>query len=351
MLLVFCIIAVFIPAAVIASFPLFAARAFRRRGERPRWAATTVSVIVPFAGIEDGLARRLALLLSQETAFEAEFIFCVATRDDPVVAVLERSIADHAGRRARIVVAGASGAEPGKIRKLIAGVSAARGDVFVFVDSDAEMDGACFLEHFVADLGRPAAGLVTCFPAYRDARDVPSALVASMINHDLPGYFSILASRGRLSVANGACMAISRATLEAIGGLATVRDRLLIDTRLAQHVVAAGLRVYLHRRPVVIRQRHMSWRAWWDQSLRWQVAMWHGLPRRTYAGFVWLRCGGAISLGVLAATSFSPVGWTVVTAYFAARGISAAWLTGDTFAIPRSRERCGCCRWSRSPTR
>jgi len=324
MFVVLCILLVLAPAAVIASFPLHVVWSFRRgRHNHPRGPRLPrVSVIMPVAGPDEDLAACLRSLRNQTTSFEVEFIIAVQE---------SRSFAGVAGRElpsARIIVSGATGDGLGKMHNLIAGTRKAHGDVLVFIDSDTVIDDPLFLERLVQDLARTGAGMVTCVPAYRNARNAPAAALASTINHDLPGYFSLFDCWTGLRTANGACLAISRTCLASIGGLEPLRAQLLMDTKLAQRVTAAGWRVHLHEYPVPVPRRHATWLAVWQQVQRWQTSMSRVLPRWQYLLFVWLRSGGiaALVLAVVAPRGMHGFAAWCLAGYLTARLMSAWFL-------------------------
>ena len=326
MFAVLCIVLVLAPGAVLLSFPLHLAWALRPRKRAPIGNHVTLaSIIVPVAGPEEDLARSLDALLRQRASVALEWIFCAEDRGDPAVPLVLRAIALAPECNARLVIAG-PGPGLGKMRNLIAGVGAARGDVLVFVDSDVALTDDSFVQRIVADAAEPGVGLVTCVPAYRGGRSVPAAMLASMINHDLAGYFAILDTWTGLRSANGACMAMRAESLRAAGGLQPLRDQLLMDTVLARRVAAGGGRVRMHEYAAPVARQRVRWSEWWSQVMRWQTAMWHGLPRAQYAAFLWLRSGGiaAIVLVALAPRGAHGLAWLALSCYMVAR-VASAW--------------------------
>lgn len=316
MSLLIAIVLAVLPAAVILSFPIHAAWLFRRSRQRACGCEPPLrtSVIIPLRGAEENTAANIGALLSQRAASAMEFIFCVEDESDPVVPIVRTAIessAKKAGsiggeRHARVVATGPADGL-GKMHNLLGGIAEATGDLLVFVDGDVLLDDPRYLENFAAELGRPGVGLVSCFPAYRGARNAPAAATAMTINNDLLGYFAILGAWGRLSVANGSCMAMTRDTLDGLGGLEEFRSQLLMDTALAKRIAGMDRRVHLHHRPAPVVRRDMSWQECWEQSHRWQVSMWRVLPRWKYLLFAWFRSATALTAVAAVATSFDPV--------------------------------------------
>src|SRR5262249_12788054 len=160
--------------------------------------------------------------------------------------------------------------------------------LLVFVDSDARLPTRTFLREFTAPLSRAEVGCVTCYPMYRGGRDVGALLLAGMVNLDLLGIFALHAAWGNGRFANGSCMALPRDVRDRCGGLEALNGYLLMDSRLAQRVRELGLRVALHRKPVLIERAHVSLDEMWSQSIRWQVGIKRFLSPLAWMGFGWL---------------------------------------------------------------
>lgn len=327
------------PAVVVLSYPILAT-AVVRRGRRPpaTTRAEAVSVIVPCRGALEDTAAALSSILAQETSSSTEVIFCVEGPTDAVVPIVEALLREKP-HRGRLVWTGDPGDDLGKLHNLIAGVDASTSECIVFVDSDVRFDHPRALKALVADLDRPGVGLVSGFPAYRGARNLPAAQLTMTINNDLLGCFAAVACSRSLAVANGSCLAIRRSVLEATGGVRGLRDRLLMDTTLARRVARLGYRVHLHHHPVPVVRHRASWRECWQQPLRWQVSMRHALPARHYVGFLWLRTAAILCVAGLFAFEFSPGARIVAGAYFAAR-VCSAWLMDALYLRSGTFRRC-----------
>ena len=327
MFVALCILLVLVPAVVIATFPIHALWSFRRPrvlGHVPR--VRRVSVIMPLAGPEENFHACIQALRHQQTSFDVEFVFAVEDHADPAAVLAMRGFTGDP-RPARVVIPTGMRRDLGKMRNLMAGVDDARGDLLVFLDSDTVLDSPHFLERLVRDMEQPRTGMVTCVPAYRGARNVAASVLASTINHDLPGYFALFDCWTGLRTANGSCLAISHRCLSSIGGLQALRAQLLMDTKLAQRVVDAGWRVHLHAHAVSVPKRRVSGLSMWQQTQRWQTSMSRVLPAWQYAAFAWLRSGGvaALVLAAAAPNRLQTFSLACLAAYATARLLSA-WL-------------------------
>src|SRR5262249_33188374 len=145
-----------VPLGVIASYPAHIWITFRgERGSAPKTTApSSVSVIVPLRGAEEGLEANLQSILCQELSVLAQVLFCVEEGTDAAAAIARRLITRYAPGSARLVLTGPAGRELGKLHNLTEGARAAHGDLLVFVDSDARLPTRTFLREFTAPLSR-----------------------------------------------------------------------------------------------------------------------------------------------------------------------------------------------------
>jgi len=287
---------VILPALLSAGYPIHAWLARRRSRAAVRPAARpALSVLVPVAGREPGLAAHLRIAATQR--WNGPFEVVVAgSPGDPILA-RARAVARRHPARVRVVAAERVPGEPGKVQLLAAAATEARGEWLVLLDSDARLPGPDDLEGFAGALADPAVGLVTRIPACRRAAGW-GLLLAHLIHTDLAGLFATQAAWDRLGLANGSCLAIRRATLERCGGWEPLRGRMLMDTLLARRVRAAGFRVALWPRAVEIASTGVRLRELLEQSQRWHAALARGLGPVAYGGFAWLRSGALLAAGL-----------------------------------------------------
>lgn len=322
-----------LPLLLFQSYPIHAWVAFRKAGVAPEAEASQrVSVIVPLHGAEPELRSNLRSLLEQDSLADYEVLLCMEDASDDAAAIVEQLSAEIPGR-ARLVFSGPAGAELGKLHNLMAGVAAASGSLFVFVDGDARLPSRTYLAKFIAPLANPSIGCVTCYPIYRGGRDLGTLLLAGLINVDLRGTFVVRSAWGGGAFANGACMALRKETLERAGGLGRLRRRMLMDSRLAQNVTRLGLRTVVHPHPVLIDRERTTLREMWDQSTRWHVAMFRGLEPWTWVAFGWLRSALLLAVVHLLATPDSLTARGVLTGIVCVRAGQAATLPGAGWRI------------------
>ncbi|HVP14072.1 MAG TPA: glycosyltransferase [Terriglobales bacterium] len=288
-----------LPAAAVALWPLLVGRLLARSRAARREVAASVSVLVPVCGDEPGLAAGLRSVLAAEwPGAELEVVVIAGQRTDPALAVAWQACAG-AGERARVIVAGGAGDDaPGKAAQIAAGVAVSHGSWIVMLDSDARLPDLGWVRRFCAPLADPGIGLVSCVPVCRDLQRPAARLLAATIEPDLLGSFAMLDAAGWLALANGSCLAIRREMLQRCRGLEAMRGRLLMDTALARAVRRTGGQVCVHDEALPVDSGRIGWRAAWEQSHRWQVAILRGLPLPAALGFAWLRSATPLALAL-----------------------------------------------------
>jgi ceramide glucosyltransferase len=201
----------------------------------------------PLCGEDPGLLDNLLSFADQRyPAFE---IVCgVQSPTDAAIPVIERLKRERPKIPVTLIVDATRRAGNLKVANLINMTPAARHDRLVTVDSDMRVP-AGFLAAVTAPLEDPAVGLVTSLYRGRPADSgLPSVLGAQYINHAfLPQ--AVLGEWLRPGQGCfGASIAMTRQTLEALGGFAAVADALADDhalgsavQRLGKHIVVSSM--------------------------------------------------------------------------------------------------------------
>ncbi len=201
-----------------------------------------VSVLKPLCGEDPGLYENLLSFADQRYP-DFELICGVQDPSDPAIAVVERLQHERPERRVVLVVETRRQARNLKVANLMNMLPSARHDRLVLADSDIRV-APDFLAAVVAPLEDPRVGLVTSLYRGRPAdAAAASRLGAQFINHA----FLPQAILGEILVPGqgcfGASIAMTRATLDAMGGLAAVGDTLADDNALGAGVRRLGKRV------------------------------------------------------------------------------------------------------------
>jgi ceramide glucosyltransferase len=203
-----------------------------------------VTVLKPLHGAEPGLYANLRSFCAQDYPAHVQIVFGAQNAADPALAVGRQLISEFPGRSFEIVVNTNTTGVNGKISNLIAMQSAIRNDVIVISDSDIRV-GPEYLRTIVETLSEPGVGLVTCLYRGEANASVWSRLAAMAIDyHFLPNVLMGLAL-GLARPCFGSTIALTRRTLDDIGGFAAFADQLADDHAIGEAVRARGMRVAL----------------------------------------------------------------------------------------------------------
>jgi chlorobactene glucosyltransferase len=205
----------------------------------------SVSVIVPARNEALNIVACLeSVVASEYPDFE---VIVVDDRSDDGTGELARSV--PAGRAERLVVIDGTPLPDGWLGKPWAcqqGVEAARGDLLLFTDADT-VHGSALLRRAVAGQEQEQADLLTIvgrqlMETFWERLVQPQIFLAMLLR--FPDFERIAKNaRWRDAIANGQYLLFRRSAYEAIDGHEAVRDEVVEDLALAQHVKRAGLRL------------------------------------------------------------------------------------------------------------
>lgn len=215
---------------------------FFARAPREPHACPPVTIVKPLHGVERTLFANLASFCEQRYDGPIQFLFGVHDRDDPALRAVD-ALRTAFPRAHVTIVADARLYGPNrKIANLVNMLPAAAHDVLIFADSDVSV-GPDYVRHIVGELGEPGVGLVTCVYRGRPDPGFWPRVEALVTSHQfLPGVVTGLA----LKLARpcfGQTIAMRRAMLDAIGGLAQFAHHLAEDHAIGEAVRARGARV------------------------------------------------------------------------------------------------------------
>ena len=222
---------------------LLAWRRFRAAAARIPRDLPGVTILKPLHGDEPLLEDALATICRQDYPV-FQVVFGLQDPDDPALAVLHRLRDRFPTVDMAVVVERTQHGANRKIGNLINAFAEARHDVVVIADSDMHV-APDYLRRLVAALEQPGVGLVTSIYAGLPASgSIAARLGAAYINHAfMPGALMARALGRRDCL--GATMALTRATLERVGGLRALVDHLADDAVLGHRVLALGQAIAL----------------------------------------------------------------------------------------------------------
>lgn len=303
---------------------VIAALRFARRRIDPPQERPPVSVLKPLHGAEPGLYANLLSFVDQDYP-TAQIVFGVRDSNDGALPIVRRLIAARPDRDIALVVDSRVSGRNLKVANLVNMLPMARHDLLVFADSDMRV-GRDYLAAVTAPLGRPEIGLVTCLYKGLPVGGLWSWLGALHINFSfLPG--ALLAETlGTGGGCFGATIALRRAVLERIGGLAVVRDELADDHRIGTAVRDAGFAIALSPYLVETSVAENGLKCLWRHELRWARTVRLMAP----VGFAGSVVTHTVALTLLAALV---CGFSLTSLVFLAMSCALRWMSAAAIAL------------------
>ncbi|WP_240161010.1 bacteriohopanetetrol glucosamine biosynthesis glycosyltransferase HpnI [Burkholderia sp. Ax-1719] len=198
-----------------------------------------VTVVKPLHGDEWQLSEHLESFFNQDYPGPVQFLFGVHDANDAALKRVEALRARYPQAAITIVADGRLYGPNRKIANLVNMLEHAGHDILCFADSDVRVDRS-YLRKVVGTLGEPGVGLVTtvyrglCAPGFW-----PRVGAALTNYHFLPGVVTGVAI-GRARPCFGQTIALTRQTLDAIGGLRQFAHHLAEDHALGEAVRRIG---------------------------------------------------------------------------------------------------------------
>ncbi len=255
-----------------------AVRRFRMLDAPPRAASRpSITILKPLHGDEPMLEQALATVCAQDYP-DFQIVFGVQRPDDTAIAVVGRLRARFPDLDMALVVDPTMHGRNRKIGNLINMFPEARHEVIVLADSDVHV-APDYLHRIVDALEQPGTGLVTALYTGLPAQGgIPATLGATGITHGfLPGAL-MARGLGRQDCLGGT-MALRRATLASIGGLAALAHHLADDNVLGRLVRARGLAVGLARTVTATTVPEANLPSLFRHELRWSRTILALVPR------------------------------------------------------------------------
>ena len=238
-----------------------------------------VSNLQPIRGLDPEAYDNFASLCRQDYP-DYELLFCVNSREDPAVAVIEKLARDFPHRSIRLLVGFGDRGSPGtndKVMKLVRLVREARHEVLVINDSDVRVKPD-YLRTVVAPLADPAVGAVTCLYASTGDKTFTDRLqTIGMISDFFPGLL-IARQLDGVKFALGTTIATTRARLAEFGGYERLENGPADDLLVGRYIAECGHHVELLPYAVETVPDYGSFGELFHKRLRWIVVMRHMRP-------------------------------------------------------------------------
>ena len=253
---------------------LWAARAYSHSRRVPHPSVyPPVSILKPIKGIDPGMYKDFVSHCSQEYPGEYEILFGVRRMDDEAVPMIQRLQAEFPGHNLRLVVCPETLGANGKVSTLVQLLPQARFDHLLINDSDIRVSPRYLrnvMLRFSSNSSKRPVGMVTALYRGRSHRTLGSRLEALGIATDfMVGVLMARWLENGLRFGMGSTLAVTRAALDAIGGLEPLVEYLGDDYELGARISRAGFRVVLSREVVETSVPAYRFSQFLDHQLRW----------------------------------------------------------------------------------
>lgn len=286
------------------------------RGPAPVVSDRPVTLLKPLCGDEGGLLENLQSFLAQEYAAPVQIVFGVQDEADPALGAVEALRRGHPGADIAVVVDPTQHGANRKVSNLLNMIGHARHETIVLNDADIAVEPD-YLSRIAAALAGPGVGAVTCYYRGEARAGLWSRLGAMGVSYGFLPNVALGVGIGMATPCMGSTIALSRRTLDGIGGFEALKDVLMDDYEIGWRVRATGQRVVLP--PFVVRHgcSEPSLRELVAHEMRWAVTVRMIDPVGHY-GSVVTHAAPLALIGVLL-LGFSPYALAVLVAAIAAR--------------------------------
>jgi ceramide glucosyltransferase len=282
-----------------------------------------VSNLKPIHGLDPDAYENFASLCRQNYP-DYELLFCVGSRDDAAVPILEKLQRDFPERAIRVIVSSKRAGVNDKVMKLAQLVGEAKHEFLVINDSDVRVDPDYF-RTMIAPLRNRDAGAVTCFYLSSDEATFADNLhTVGMLSDFFAGVLVAWQLDG-VKFALGTSIATTRTHLAEFGGYDALVNRPADDLLVGRLIAEHGHLVELLPYSVWTVADFGSMSQLLHKRLRWIVVMRHMRPWGHF-GLIFTH-GLAWSLAAIAVHPTLAVAVAYLGTYLALR-LAMTWTIG-----------------------
>jgi ceramide glucosyltransferase len=233
-----------------------------------------ITLLRPVCGLDPFDAETLASSFTQDyPAFEV--VFCVAHREDPVVALVERLIKQHPDVSARLLIGNSAITSNPKLNNLHKGWISSTADWIAMADSNLLLPPD-YLRTLAASW-RMESGMISAPPVGTRPDGFAAALECAFLNGN-QARLQLAADSLGMGFAQGKTLFWRRDLLDRAGGLSALGHDLAEDAAATKLMRRLGWNVTLTPRPFPQPIGRRSLRAVWDRQMRWSRVRRDGFP-------------------------------------------------------------------------
>lgn len=260
-------------SVTLHAWQYYAGRGFQfRRPADLREPVPAVSILKPIGSLDEIAAECLTSWLEQDYPGEIEILFGIDVPNAAAQKAIEDLLASRAKVTGRLILCPPSTAANPKVAKLIELVKQARHDCLVVSDADVHVEPD-FLRRYIAEFTQSKAELATCLYRLRNGATFAQNLECAANNIDFWSQVVQARSIGPIDFALGAAMAVSRESLQKIGGFEALADYIADDYQLGNRLSKQGAEILIASTPVDCRHSSATARDILRRQIRWARTM------------------------------------------------------------------------------
>jgi ceramide glucosyltransferase len=318
-----CWLSVFACAFFFRSRPSFASKRFE--------ALPAVTLLKPVCGLEKNLGVNLRSACLQDYP-DYQVVYSVQAANDPAFSLLRELEREFGSERVTVARSHTTVGVNGKVNNLAGALPHARHEIVVISDSDVFLRPD-FLRRIVEPLAEPEVGAVSTFFRGCGAGPWYEQMEQLTLNVDHFAMAMLASGTGLVDFCFGASTALSKQTLNEIGGFEALADFLAEDTEMGRRVIGVGKKL-VDIPYVVDTTVDLSGPAhWWQKQTYWDQNTRVAVPGVFIASLVLRVIPLALVFGAL--RGWDTLGLCVVGSAFAARMSAVVAVLGVALADPR----------------
>ncbi len=267
-----------------------------------------ISVVRPVRGLEHMLEQTLTSTFDADYP-EFEILFCISDPADPAIPLVQRLIAAHPARHARLLIGDDRISGNPKLNNCVKGWHAARHPLILLADSNVLLPPD-YLTRLLA-AWTPGTGLVSSPPIGIQPQGFWARLECAFLN-SFQARWQLASARLDNGFAQGKMLLWDKAVLERAGGIAVLGREMAEDVASTKVVRAAGLKVRLPGRFFAQPIGPRTLPAVWSRQVRWARVRRLGFPLLFLPELLIGAAFPFVVLLTLVATGLSP--WSIPTA-------------------------------------
>jgi ceramide glucosyltransferase len=217
--------------------------------------------------LEKNLRENLRSICIQDYP-EFQVVFSVQSPDDAAIPLLQEIRREFGRERVTVAIENCRAGTNGKINNMIGGLRHARYELLVISDSDVLLRPD-YLKEVVAPLGNPLVGCSCTLYKAVHARTWYEKMELLTLNADFMTNVLFAHMSGASKFCLGASAALSRTTLDRIGGLEALSDYLVEDYEMGRRIGMLGKEVAIVPYFVDTIVDLKSPGQWWDHQVYW----------------------------------------------------------------------------------